>query len=103
MAYEPVWAIGTGERATPAQIQEACAFIRQVLAETYDFHLARAIRVLYGGSVTPENALEVMSLPDVDGVLVGGASLSGRSFGDIVAAGAKAAAGRATARREGSP
>lgn len=103
VAYEPVWAIGTGERASPAQIQEACAFLRRMLAEIYDHPRARAIRVVYGGSVTPENAGEVMSLADVDGVLVGGASLDGRSFAEIVSAGARAAAAKAAAHTRRNP
>ena len=84
VAYEPVWAIGTGRTATPDQAQEAHAFIRGLLAETYDDQLARRVRIQYGGSVKPKNARELMSLPDVDGALVGGASLESRSFVEIV-------------------
>ncbi|MFH2005491.1 MAG: triose-phosphate isomerase [bacterium] len=86
VAYEPVWAIGTGLVATLEQIQEAAAFVRRVIAELYDWNRARRIRVLYGGSVNASNAAEVMSAPDVNGLLVGGASLSGRSFREIVEA-----------------
>ncbi len=80
VAYEPVWAIGTGEVATLAQIQETAAFVRRVVAEVFDFQRARDIRVLYGGSVKPGNTGEIMACPDVNGVLVGGASLQGASF-----------------------
>jgi triosephosphate isomerase len=84
IAYEPVWAIGTGKTATAQQAQEAHAFIRRTLAETFDETVARHVRIQYGGSVKPNNARELMSQPDVDGVLVGGASLELRSFSDIV-------------------
>lgn len=84
IAYEPVWAIGTGKTATAAQAQEAHAFIRQLLAKIFDEAVARKVRIQYGGSVKPANARELMSLPDVDGALVGGASLEVRSFADIV-------------------
>jgi len=84
IAYEPVWAIGTGKNATSAQAQEAHAFIRRLLAKLYDETLARHVRIQYGGSVKPSNALELMSQPDVDGALVGGASLDDRSFSDII-------------------
>ncbi|HTR76127.1 MAG TPA: triose-phosphate isomerase [Solirubrobacterales bacterium] len=84
IAYEPIWAIGTGKVATPEQAQEACAFIRDVLrgrgAE------ADAIRILYGGSVKPGNAAELLALPDVDGALVGGAALDAGDFAAIVEA-----------------
>jgi triosephosphate isomerase len=84
LAYEPVWAIGTGKTATATQAQEAHAFIRGELAKMFDEAVARKVRIQYGGSVKPANARELMSLPDVDGALVGGASLEVRSFADIV-------------------
>jgi triosephosphate isomerase (TIM) len=84
VAYEPIWAIGTGKVATPEQAQEACAFIRDVLrargAE------ADAVRILYGGSVKPGNAAELLALPDVDGALVGGAALDAEDFAAIIEA-----------------
>lgn len=84
VAYEPVWAIGTGKTATTTQAQEAHAFIRGLLAKLFDDAVARQVRVLYGGSVKPANAQELMSQPDVDGALVGGASLEAPSFVEIV-------------------
>lgn len=84
IAYEPVWAIGTGRTATAAQAQEVHAYIRQVLAALHGEPVARRVRIQYGGSVKAANARELMSLPDVDGALVGGASLEARSFTDIV-------------------
>ena len=84
LAYEPVWAIGTGKTATAQQAQEAHVFIRRLLADMTDEATARRMRIQYGGSVKPANTRELMSLPDVDGALVGGASLEGRSFADIV-------------------
>ena len=89
VAYEPVWAIGTGKNATPAQAQEAHAFIRKVLGEISDSATADRIRIQYGGSVKPENAGELMSQEDIDGALVGGASLDPRSFAQIVKAARK--------------
>ena len=86
IAYEPVWAIGTGLNATPQQAQEAHAFIRQTLREMADDTTADRVRIQYGGSVKPENARELMSQPDIDGALVGGASLDPRSFAQIVKA-----------------
>jgi triosephosphate isomerase len=86
IAYEPVWAIGTGRNATPAQAQEAHAFIRHILREMSDGSTADRVRIQYGGSVKPENARELMSQPDIDGALVGGASLDPRSFAQIVKA-----------------
>jgi triosephosphate isomerase len=84
VAYEPVWAIGTGKTATAQQAQDAHAFIRGQLVKMFDEAVARKVRIQYGGSVKPANARELMSLPDVDGALVGGASLEVRSFADIV-------------------
>jgi triosephosphate isomerase len=84
IAYEPVWAIGTGKTATTAQAQEAHAFIRGLLVKLFGEAVAKKVRIQYGGSVKPANARELMSQPDVDGALVGGASLETRSFADIV-------------------
>ncbi len=84
LAYEPVWAIGTGKTATSEQAQEVHAFIRNTLVELFDEATARRVRIQYGGSVKPSNAQELMSRPDVDGALVGGASLDDRSFSDII-------------------
>jgi triosephosphate isomerase len=84
IAYEPVWAIGTGKTATSAQAQEAHAFIRSLIVKLFEETVARRVRIQYGGSVKPSNARELMSQPDVDGALVGGASLEARTFADIV-------------------
>jgi len=84
IAYEPVWAIGTGKTATAQQAQEAHAYIRSLLVKLFDETVARRVRIQYGGSVKPSNARELMSLPDVDGALVGGAALEDRSFADII-------------------
>jgi triosephosphate isomerase len=84
IAYEPVWAIGTGKTATAEQAQEAHAFIRQTLEEISDNATAEKIRIQYGGSVKSDNARKLMSQPDIDGALVGGASLDPRSFVQIV-------------------
>ena len=84
IAYEPVWAIGTGRVATPQQAQEAHAFIRHTLREMSDETTAERMRIQYGGSVKPENARDLMTQPDIDGALVGGASLDPRSFAKIV-------------------
>ena len=84
VAYEPVWAIGTGKTATTQQAQDAHAFIRGLLAKMFDEAVAQNVRIQYGGSVKPSNARELMSQPDVDGALVGGASLEARSFADII-------------------
>jgi triosephosphate isomerase len=87
IAYEPIWAIGTGRVATPEQAQEAIAFVRALVGDR-SRESADRVRVLYGGSVKPENAAELLALPDVDGALVGGASLDAESFATIVAAAA---------------
>lgn len=84
VAYEPVWAIGTGRNASPQQAQEVHAFIRARIAALFDETVAKRVRIQYGGSVKPANARELMGQPDVDGALVGGASLEIRSFSDIV-------------------
>ncbi|MEJ7615384.1 MAG: triose-phosphate isomerase [Pyrinomonadaceae bacterium] len=84
LAYEPVWAIGTGRTATPEQAQEMHAFIRRVFAERSSAETAAALRILYGGSVKPDNIAGLMKQPDIDGALVGGASLEANSFAQIV-------------------
>ncbi len=84
IAYEPVWAIGTGKTATAEQAQEVHAFIRNLLADLFDADTAKAVRIQYGGSVKPDNARELMSQPDVDGALVGGASLDVRIFSELI-------------------
>jgi triosephosphate isomerase (TIM) len=85
IAYEPIWAIGTGKTATPDQAQEAIAFIRELVSGR-SAEAAEAIRILYGGSVKPDNAAELLVRPDIDGALVGGASLDPKDFAAIVAA-----------------
>ena len=90
IAYEPVWAIGTGKVATTAQAQEVHAFIRSLLAERFGAEAAAGMRILYGGSMKPSNAPELLAQPDVDGGLIGGASLEAKSFAELVAAAAKA-------------
>ncbi|ROQ91028.1 triose-phosphate isomerase [Desulfosoma caldarium] len=84
IAYEPVWAIGTGKTATPQQAQEAHAFVRQWLEKRFDKAVANGVRILYGGSVKPDNVDDLMAQPDIDGALVGGASLKASSFARIV-------------------
>jgi triosephosphate isomerase len=84
LAYEPVWAIGTGKTATPEQAQEVHGFIRQLLEKLFNVEVANAVRIQYGGSVTPENIASLISKPDIDGALVGGASLKAPSFAAIV-------------------
>ena len=89
IAYEPVWAIGTGRTASPEQAQEAHAFIRKTLAEMFDATTASKVRIQYGGSVKADNAKELLHQADIDGALVGGASLDPRSFAKIVHAAAR--------------
>ncbi len=84
IAYEPVWAIGTGKTATDEQAQEAHAFIRSLVTGLYNQSAGKKMRILYGGSVKPENIKGLMTQPDIDGALVGGASLKAESFGAIV-------------------
>jgi triosephosphate isomerase len=84
VAYEPVWAIGTGKTATPDQANEIHAFIRQKIKSMYNVDVAGALRIQYGGSVTPENVSTLMAMPDIDGALVGGASLKPESFAGLV-------------------
>jgi triosephosphate isomerase len=86
VAYEPVWAIGTGKTATPVQAGEMCAEIRSVLKGLYGARLARAATILYGGSMNPINAAELLAQPDIDGGLIGGASLDAEKFAAIVEA-----------------
>ena len=86
MAYEPVWAIGTGRNATPAQVMEAHGWIRRALTRRFGAASPKRIPILYGGSVNPGNVPELARVPEVDGVLVGGASLDPRSFAAIVSA-----------------
>ncbi len=93
IAYEPVWAIGTGRTASPEQAQEAHAFIRKVLTDLYDAETARRMRIQYGGSVKPSNMAELCAQPDVDGALVGGASLESGSFWEICRAAAESRGG----------
>ena len=93
VAYEPIWAIGTGQVATPDDAQEVCAALRAELGELYSPELAAGVRVLYGGSVKAGNAAELLAGPDVDGALVGGASLDADEFSRIcIAAGEPATA-----------
>jgi triosephosphate isomerase len=84
IAYEPIWAIGTGKTATSAQAQEVHQFLRKQTAQMFGENLAENLRILYGGSVKPQNAAELMGMPDIDGALVGGASLDADTFSRIV-------------------
>ena len=86
IAYEPVWAIGTGLTATPDQAQEVCAFIRKTIAKLYDDATAEAVTIQYGGSMNAKNAAELLAKPDIDGGLIGGASLKAPDFNTIVQA-----------------
>jgi len=88
LAYEPVWAIGTGKVATPEQAEQVHADLRKLLAERYNGEVAEVVRILYGGSVKPDNAAELLSQPNVDGALIGGASLQAEDFLAIASAGA---------------
>jgi triosephosphate isomerase len=87
VAYEPVWAIGTGKTATPQQAQEMHAFIREWLGGRFGGNVASSVPILYGGSVKPENIQGLMAMDDIDGALVGGASLKASSFAQIVRGG----------------
>jgi triosephosphate isomerase len=87
IAYEPIWAIGTGKSSTAQDANEVCAHIRQVVAEQFSQEAAEAVRIQYGGSVKPGNIHEYMSQPDIDGALVGGASLETDSFLQLLEAG----------------
>ena len=84
IAYEPVWAIGTGKTASTEQAQEVHQFIREVLGKLFDKNLAEQVRILYGGSVKPDNIDDLMAMPDIDGALVGGAALQAESFDKII-------------------
>jgi triosephosphate isomerase len=86
IAYEPIWAIGTGKTATPEQAEEVHVFIRKILSESHDEETAEAVRIQYGGSIKPHNALELFSKENIDGGLVGGASLEAGSLAEIVKA-----------------
>ena len=89
IAYEPVWAIGTGKTATAEQAEEVCAAIRKVVGELYGEAAAKALTVQYGGSMNPKNAAELLAKPDVDGGLIGGAALKADQFAVIVEAATK--------------
>ena len=84
IAYEPIWAIGTGRTATPEQAEEMCAFIRETLIALYDEEIADEVIIQYGGSVKPANATEIMNQEEIDGALVGGASLKAKDFMEII-------------------
>ena len=84
VAYEPIWAIGTGKTATAADAEEVIGALRQTIAEKYGKNVAECVRFQYGGSVKPENISELMAQPDIDGALVGGASLKPESFSQLI-------------------
>lgn len=84
IAYEPIWAIGTGKTATPEQAEEMCSYIRKTIEKLYDEETCDKVTIQYGGSVKPDNATEIMNMPEIDGALVGGASLKADTFMDIV-------------------
>ena len=84
IAYEPVWAIGTGRTATPEQANEMCAFIRKLVGELYDDEVSDRVIIQYGGSVKPSNATDIMNMEEIDGALVGGASLNAKDFMEII-------------------
>jgi triosephosphate isomerase len=84
VAYEPVWAIGTGKTATPEMAQETQAFVRKVVADMFGCEVAEGLRIQYGGSMKPENSAELVAQPDIDGGLIGGASLKADSFAQLV-------------------
>jgi triosephosphate isomerase (TIM) len=90
IAYEPIWAIGTGVSATSQIAQDTCAMVRGVVRELYGEAVADAVRIQYGGSVKPDNMVEYMSQPDIDGALVGGASLKTNDFTELVRLAAQA-------------
>ena len=90
IAYEPIWAIGTGKTATKEEAQEVCEGIRTVLREKFGARVARSVSILYGGSMNPKNAKELLSMPDIDGGLIGGASLKPKDFAQIIDAVAQA-------------
>jgi triosephosphate isomerase len=89
LAYEPLWAIGTGVTATPSQAQEAHSFLRTLLTRVWGESVAHTVRIQYGGSVRPENIAALMAEPDIDGALVGGASLDATAFAQILMYGRK--------------
>jgi len=84
IAYEPIWAIGTGKNATAAEAEEVCAHIRSCIREKYDARTARAVSILYGGSMNVKNAAELLAMPDIDGGLIGGASLKPEDFAALI-------------------
>jgi triosephosphate isomerase len=92
VAYEPVWAIGTGRTATPEQANQVHKLIRKVVSQMHTWGIAERLPIQYGGSVTAQNAATLLSLPDIDGALVGGASLKGDAFMSIIQAGVEASA-----------